>query len=255
MFGATNRRKEPMIKNKLPILTVIIPIAFIFFGIGKYTQTQKPQQTQTDSLRYKNNPNYELQIGMYDIYKTRQADIVMLGNSLTHGASWNELLGRTNVVERGIPSDILQGFLARMQYVYKLNPKICFVLGGLNDIYGWIPVEQVYADYIKVITGLQQHHIMPVIQSTVYAGKEWGKSWGTTPEINAGRNIEVAKLNKLLSDYAKKNNIDYIDLNSKLMTRDNFLNPIYTWDGVHFNSRGFKIWGTEVDKVLKRHNM
>jgi len=34
----------------------------------------------------------------------------MLGNSITHGAAWNELLGRSNVVERGISSDVLRGY-------------------------------------------------------------------------------------------------------------------------------------------------
>ncbi|MDP3442175.1 MAG: hypothetical protein Q8T08_04875, partial [Ignavibacteria bacterium] len=50
-------------------------------------------QNLPDSLRYRANKNYQLQNEMYDAYKTKQADIVMLGNSLTHGANWNELLG------------------------------------------------------------------------------------------------------------------------------------------------------------------
>ncbi len=242
-------------KNKSTVIFLTaIAIAVFTFSAKTHQQNAKNQQ-QIDSTRYKLNPNYQLQLQMYDIYKTKQADIVMLGNSLTHGANWNELLGRSNVVERGIPSDVLDGFLARMSYIYRLKPKICFILGGINDIYNWTPVERIYFNYIRIINGLKNSGIRPVIQSTVYAGKSWGKDWGLTPESNRGRNMEVDKLNSLLSEYAAKNDIDYIDLNSKMSTPDHFLKPELTWDGVHLNASGFRIWEAEVDKVLRKYNM
>ena len=179
----------------------------------------------------------------------------MLGNSLTAGANWNELLGRPNVVGRGIPSDVLQGYYARINPIIQLKPKIVFILGGLNDVYNWTPIDEIYTDYLRVISLLKAKNIIPVIQSTIYAGKEWGKNWGGTSETNAGRNKEVDKLNKLLSDYAKRNNIDYIDLNSKMSTKDNFLRPELTWDGVHLNSAGYRIWVKEVEIVLKKYNL
>jgi len=215
----------------------------------------KIEGQQKDTLRYRSNPNYDLQTKMFSIYKTRQADIVMLGNSLTAGAIWSELLGRSNVVGRGIPGDILQGYNERLNEILKLKPKIVFILGGLNDIYGWIPVEKIFSDYILIIQKLQSNGIIPVIQSTIYAGRDWAKDWGGTPEVNAGRNKEVEKLNKLLSEYAAKNRIDFIDLNSKMATKDNFLRPELTWDGVHLNAEGYKIWAREVERVLIKYKM
>lgn len=212
-------------------------------------------QNSKDTLKYRTNPNYILQQNMFDIYKTRQADIVMLGNSLTAGAFWNELLGRPNVVGRGIPGDVLQGFSARINSIIKLRPKLVFILGGLNDIYGWTPVEDIFAEYVKILQLLKSNGIIPVVQSTLFAGRDWAKDWGGTPEVNSGRNKEVAKLNSLLLDYAHKNNIDYIDLNSRMSTRDNFLRPELTWDGVHLNSEGYKIWVREVEKILKKYKL
>lgn len=212
-------------------------------------------QNSKDTLKYRTNPNYILQQNMFEIYKTRQADIVMLGNSLTAGAFWNELLGRSNVVGRGIPGDVLQGFSARINSIITLKPKIVFVLGGLNDIYGWTPVEDIFSEYVKILQLLKSNDIIPVVQSTVFAGRNWAKDWGGTPEVNSGRNKEVAKLNSLLSDYARKNNIDYIDLNSRMSTRDNFLRPELTWDGVHLNAEGYKIWVREVEKILKKYKL
>ncbi|MAT56485.1 MAG: hypothetical protein K8F60_17695 [Melioribacteraceae bacterium] len=217
------------------------------------------QEQTTQS--YLNNPNYKLQTDLYDIYKTSQADIVMLGNSLTQGVNWNELLGRSGVVNRGITSDVTQGFLSRMQYVYKLKPKICFIMGGVNDVYNWTPVQTIYENYLKIIAGLQARGIKPVIQSALYAGKDWGKDWLAVNrpelkpiEVNEGRNKEIDVLNTMLENFAKQNNIDYIDLNS-LTKRGKFIKDELVYDGIHLNARGYKIWGAEVDKILKKYGL
>lgn len=217
--------------------SVIIPILLIVFSCTLFAQ-DKPQ--------WEYNPNYQLQTDLYKIYKTKQADVVMLGNSLTAGADWNELLGRPSVVNRGIPSDIIAGFLNRMKYVYDLEPKVVFILGGLNDIYSWIPVESVYQDYIRIVEGLKLRGITPVIQSTLYAGTKW-------PNANE-RNPHVTKLNTLLQQYAEKNNIEFIDLN-KYLSRDETLIGRYTYDGVHLNAQGFRVWSREVDRVLTQMGM
>lgn len=209
-------------------------------------------QPTDETPAYLKNQNYQLQLEMYDVYKTQQADIVMLGNSLTHGANWNELVGRNNIVERGIVSDITEGMLNRLDHVFKLNPKMVFILAGLNDIYQWIPTEQIYNNYVRILTQLQAKGIKPVIQSTLYAGKRWGAEWNITPADNSGRNKEVDKLNRLLKVYAKRLNIEYIDLIPK-MSRLHFMKDELTHDGLHLNAQGFKIWGQEVEKVLNKN--
>ncbi|MCZ7602321.1 MAG: GDSL-type esterase/lipase family protein [Melioribacteraceae bacterium] len=207
---------------------------------------------------YLQNPIYQRQIEFYKIYKPVNTKVVMLGNSLTHGVDWNMLLGRNDVTEMGIVSDVLSGYYNRLTYVTKLKPKVCFVLGGLNDLYQWIPVETIFEDYQKVIERLQRNGITVVIQSTLYAGRDWGKDWlaannpeANASEVNAERNIQVDRLNNLLKNYAAKNNIEYIDLNS-LMSRGNFLRSELTYDGVHLNAAGYKIWGREVEETLKK---
>lgn len=218
-----------LIKSALFILFYFSPVLAINFP--------------ADSLRYQYNPNYKLQTDLYDVYLTKQANIVMLGNSITAGVNWAELLGRPDVVCRGIPSDIVEGYLHRMDYILKLHPKVCFIMGGINDIYGWIPVEEVYNNYIKVISELRSKKIEVVIQSTLYVSSIY-----TSAE---DRNAEVEKLNKLLSDYAVKNNLIFIDLNARLAFRRMLINDL-TYDGVHLRARAYKMWGKEVEKALKK---
>ena len=69
-----------------------------------------------------------------DVYYARRAthfadlpvgkkDIIMLGNSLTDGAEWNELFNNSHVKNRGIIGDIVQGLYERMEPILKGQPK------------------------------------------------------------------------------------------------------------------------------------
>ncbi len=201
---------------------------------------------QKDTARYKLNPNYTLQMGLYEIYKPLKADIVMLGDSRTHGCDWNSLLGRNNIAEMGITSDVIEGYLSRLNYVFRVSPKVVFIEGGINDIYNWTDVEKIYQQYTSLIRMIKSKGIIAVVQSTLLAAKKYPYA--------EGRNKEIIKLNKLLSEYCSKNNIEFINLNEK-MTRNDFLIDDLTYDGVHLNGKGYKIWGSEVEKILNKLNL
>ncbi len=194
-----------------------------------------------DSAEFAKNPLYIQETGLYDIYKTKKADIVFFGDSHIKGADWNELLGREKVVGRGITSDVLEGYLSRLHYIYKLEPKICFITGGLNDIYGWIPVDKVFQYYTRIIRELRTKGIIVVVQSTLYTTKEWANA--------ENRNPEVEKLNKLLKEYCNQEKIEFIDLNAKMSNGIYIKNSLVNSWG-HLNPRGYKIWAEEVEKVL-----
>ena len=213
----------------------------LFLSIGTFGQNATESKPQ-----YLNNPNYKLEIGKYKYYKMKQADIVMLGNSITHGINWNEFLGRSSISEQGIPSDITEGILNRMKYVYKVKPKICFIMVGVNDIFSWIPTETIFLNYKKIVENLKSKNIIPVIQSVLYAERNYPSA--------ENRNTEISKLNKMLAKYSKKNNIEYVNLNRK-MSRSNFLKSNLTYDGIHLNGNGFKYWGREVDKILRKYSL
>lgn len=224
--------------DKYSLLLLLFPV---FFNSG--ILSAEPLNQSADDSVYLHNRNYRLQTDLYDIYKTKKAEIVMLGNSITHGVNWSELLDRTDVVERGIPSDVLQGFLNRMDYIYKLQPSVCFIMGGINDIYSGIPVDTVFSRYKKIISGLTERKIRPVIQSTLYVSPKWHDA--------AEKNIDVEKLNKMLLDFSAENKIDFVDLN-KILSKNKLLIDKYTFDGVHLTGEAYKLWAVEIEKVLKR---
>jgi len=222
-------------------INIILFLNSVLFCVNVFAQNSTELKPQ-----YLYNPNYTLELDKYKTYMMKQADIVMLGNSITHGINWNELIDRTSISEQGIPSDITEGVLNRLEYVYKLKPKICFLMIGVNDVFGWIPIETIFGNYKLVVENLKTKSIIPVIQSILYAGN-------AAPNAE-NRNIEISKLNELLFNYAKENKIEFVNLNKK-MSASNFLKTELTIDGIHLNGEGFKIWGREVDKVLRKFSL
>ncbi|MDE3057045.1 MAG: GDSL family lipase, partial [Bacteroidota bacterium] len=202
-------------------------------------------QSVSDTL-YLRNKNYAVQTALYSIYKTEKADVVMLGNSITFGVNWNELMGRTNIVNRGIGSDLTQGFLHRLEYVYNVHPKVCCIMGGINDIYENIPVEKIYEHYIAVIDSLREHNIIPVIQSTLFVSPKWKRA--------AEKNIEVERLNGMLIEYARKEKILFLDLN-RVLSEHKILKDEFTIDGVHLNAKGYELWRKELEPVLEKYGL
>ena len=223
--------------------SILIVTGAFFFGF--LNSGTLHSQTSVDTL-YKQNRNYTIQTELYKIYKTESAEIVMLGNSITFGVDWNELMGRKGIVNRGIGSDNTAGYLQRMEYVYKLHPKACCIMGGINDIYQNAPVEQVFENYRKIVEELQMHHIVPIIQSTLFVSTRWKRY--------AEKNADVATLDSLLARYARLRGIDFLDLNS-VMSKDRLLREDLTTDGVHLTAKGYAIWRDELEKILQKHGV
>lgn len=97
-------------------------------------------------------------VEIYKLYKKRTVNVVMLGDSLMSSVDWNELLGRDDVANRSLGGDYTDGFLTRLESVYDLNPKICFVMGGVNDLPETSIVE-VYGNFQSIVEGLISHNI------------------------------------------------------------------------------------------------
>jgi len=199
-----------------------------------------------DEARRLQQENFATAVGKYDVYHTTQADIVMLGTSLTANAEWAELLGRKDVVNRGVGSDITSGFLSRIGYILRLHPKICFIEGGVNDVFNGIEPNEIFSSIMKIIDTLKEAGITPVIQTAPFAA----------PPIQdaSAINGKLRALNDRLRAYADSSAAEFIDLNALLASNEQ-LNPGLTPDGLHLNGRGYAIWGEAVEAILARHKL
>ena len=65
-----------------------------------------------------------------------------------------------------------------------------------------------------------------------------------------GKTSHILNVNKLLSELAVKEKITLINVYPRLLDDKGALDPRYTFDGLHMNELGYKIWA----KVLKDGN-
>ena len=241
-------------KDKVLKLSLLLNILYALFilnhlvlhwGVGLYlTNSLKELDPNAGPKRtYKTNPHYFAAKSLHDIYKTKKAGIVMLGDSITEGVHWNELLDRTDVANRGISGDVTEGFLNRLEHVYRLNPRACFIMGGVNDV-AWVKTEDIFETYKNIVNRLTEHDIIPVIQSTLY----------TSGFSSAVKNKKIGELNRLLKQFAEDESIEYIDVNRSLSKNSQLIEE-FTSDGVHLNAKGYQAWAQEVLPVVREYDL
>lgn len=168
-----------------------------------------------------------------------RADIVMIGDSITDGAEWQELFSNIRVVNRGIGGDTSAGILNRMDSIISTNAKKAFIMVGINDLNRGISPEDIFNNYKEIINILQSNDITPIIQSTLFTGERLDYL-----------NKSVGLLNNKLQEFAKINNIEFINLNA-VLSSNGTLNIEYSEDGLHLNGFGYSVWKKEIESLFK----
>lgn len=168
-----------------------------------------------------------------------QADIVMIGDSITDEAEWNELFPNQFIVNRAISGDTTRGVLNRMNSILATRAKKAFILLGHNDFMKNETVENVYHNYEKIVTRLKSNGIIPYVQSTLLAGGQY-----------QALNKKIKELNVRLEALCEKEGLVYINLNNRL-AKDGILDKTYSNDDVHLNGEGYLVWKNQIKKYLK----
>ena len=129
------------------IMKRIIVILLAIVAVSAVAQEQKKPV----------NPDvyYARRATLFDLLPVYSSDIIMLGNSLTDGAEWNELFNNCHVKNRGIVGDIIPGFYERMEPILKGQPRKIFVLGGINDISHRLSADSVASAMNELLTLIQ----------------------------------------------------------------------------------------------------
>jgi lysophospholipase L1-like esterase len=165
--------------------------------------------------------------------------IIMYGNSITTQGKWVELLGRTDVLNHGLPGQPTYQFLKLFQsHVIALHPKICFLEGGINDITFGVSQERIRANFIEMLQLLENNNIVPVLTLTPYEFKD------------AISKSEVDSLNHFLMNYCAAHQITTIDLN-QYISDSTGLKAEYAVDKTHLNVAAYQVWSKEISRVLR----
>jgi lysophospholipase L1-like esterase len=195
-------------------------------------------QTEKWDSSYRPN-NYQLKVDQFKSFPNSSNDIIFLGNSITAGIDWMELLGRTDVRNRGISGDISFGVLQRLNEVTEGKPAKIFILIGINDISRNIPDNFIVSNYQKIIQRIKKESPLSKMyfQTLLPVNNEF-----TQFKNHYNKDEHILHVNEELKKLAAKEKITLIDLYPHFLNSDKKLEKQYTIDGLHLNAKGYKVW-------------
>ena len=193
-------------------------------------------------------PFWGQRTSIFEALPVDSTDVVMLGNSLTNGCEWHELLGMPNVKNRGISSDIVEGVRLRLGPVVKGQPKKIFLMIGVNDISHALSSDSIAGAIIAVADSIRQ--ASPRTQLYVQSCLPFNLSFGYYKALT-GRERQVPEINAILRDAAPDHGYEYVDLYSLFAGDDGLLRPELTNDGLHLLAPGYMLWRDIITPYLR----
>jgi acetyl esterase/lipase/lysophospholipase L1-like esterase len=181
--------------------------------------------------------------------KENENRVVFMGNSITEG--WSKFdpgfFDGKPYYNRGISGQTTPQMVLRFkQDVIDLKPKVVVILAGINDIAGNtgpMTLEQT-RDNIIAMAQLAKANNIRVVLSSVIPAYDFPWRPGMEP---AGK---VVALNKMIKEYADKNNLVYLDYFSAMADGKHALKNELGYDGVHPNLEGYKVMAPLAEKAI-----
>lgn len=166
--------------------------------------------------------------------------IVFMGDSIVAGWELNTInfFENNKIINRGINGQTTSQMLIRFRTdVIELKPETVVILAGTNDIAGNTgPTSlKTILENIKSMNKLAKANNIKTVLCSILPANDYPWRRGMKP----AEKIEI--LNTMIYQYAKENNIEYLDYHSAMVNEQKGLQSIYSNDGVHPNKEGYEI--------------
>ncbi len=185
---------------------------------------------------------------LFETLPTSQEDIIFLGNSITDGGEWCELLANPNAKNRGISGDITTGVFDRLEIITKGQPAKLFLLIGINDLARNISTDTITNNIHKIVAKVhaESPRTQIFVQSILPVSKHYGLFSGHT-----SKGAEIKQINANLNKTACSNNYTFIDLYSQFVDSETGeMNLKYSNDGLHLLGAGYQLWASIIENYL-----
>ncbi|TDD75521.1 SGNH/GDSL hydrolase family protein [Flavobacterium caseinilyticum] len=179
----------------------------------------------------------------------KEKRIVFMGDSITE--FWStvhpEFFIGQSYVNRGISGQTTPQMLLRFRAdVIALRPNIVIIHAGVNDIAGntgTMTTEMIRDNIFSMIELANSHDIKVILGSVLPAYDfPWRPNQDPIEKITA--------LNEILKNYAKKNDIVYLDYYSAMADERKGLKSEFSNDGVHPNKAGYQVMMPLAEKAI-----
>lgn len=178
-------------------------------------------------------------VSFFDAYPVEPGDIVLLGDSITFGGHWNEILPGHPVRNRGIGGDRTDDLLARLDPILAGHPRKLFLLIGTNDLGTEVPQETILANYETLLDRLAREtpSTRVYVQSVLPRAVEYRE--------------RVERLNEALRAIASARGLTYVDLYASFLAEDGSLRDELTFDEIHLTGAGYREWARLLEPHLE----
>ncbi len=236
-----------LISTSLNIIFLLFALSLIFRNGGIYYLKSKIFTLSKKNIQNDLNINsyYKHKKSQFEILPLANDSIIFLGDSITDEGEWAELLGNTNILNRGISGDTTRRILNRLDAIIRAKPKQIFLMIGINDFVNEKKsIEEVLNKYKIILEEIQKQipqtevfiqSILPVNNNLTYFIQD---------------NHKLIKFNLKLQELATEFNYQYIDVFSNLADSENQLDASYTTDGLHLNGKAYLMWKEAVEKYV-----
>jgi len=181
--------------------------------------------------------------------------VVFLGDSITDDWRLTEYFSGRDFVNRGISGQTTGEMLGRMTAdVINLKPAAVLVLAGTNDIARGVPLSTIENNLVMIADLAAYHQIRPLFASILPVSdyhKNVNPQYARTGQRPPAT---ITKLNSWLKQFCTQRGYTYVDYYSALVDSPGFLQADLAEDGLHPNSKGYRVMApialNEIDRTV-----
>ena len=241
--------KQELSMSKLKAaLVASLVLNFAILGAGAYQYRHviiSKLKGSNQSVKVGLPQYYEDRVTLFSDIPVKHDSIVFVGDSLTNGAEWRELLGNDKVINRGINGDTTYGLLDRISSIANGKPEKIFLMIGVNDMVLSLGTEKSFDNYRAILNKIKTESpdskvyvesLLPVNEGMyIYPGK-----------VN---NKQIAEYNEKLKSIVSESGYSFIDMHDSFMANGE-LKKEFTHDGIHMSGKGYETWVNNIKQYL-----
>jgi lysophospholipase L1-like esterase len=193
--------------------------------------------------------HYVKRFAMFKKEQTPTGIIMMVGNSITEGGDWKQLLNDSTIINRGISGDVTFGVLNRLDEIIGRKPSKIFLLIGVNDLSRNTPDEVIVTNIYRIAHTLRTR--LPDTQVFVQSILPTNESFGNMMVNFKGKAKNIVAINDQLKQGAEKWKYTYVDLYTSFLNMRGEMDPQYATDGLHLNAAGYTHWVSILLSLIK----
>lgn len=162
--------------------------------------------------------------------------IAFLGDSLTYAGRWRDFFSNHEVYNHGVTGEKSNEILMRLPAVLDQKNDLLFLMMGVNDLGEGIEPSAIIENFSRLILKVKNETGSKlVIQSLLPVNFEMFPS-------SVFDSAKIRDINSLLKSLCEEEKVTFVNLYPSFSTYSNELMKEYTYDGLHLNDAGYRVW-------------